>query len=407
MHFLFAWRYFKAPKSTQAINVIAWISVVGITIGTMALLLVLSVFNGFEGMVKSLYSSFYPDWSLTPRTGKILTISSEQLAAIQKIPGVEAASVVLQEKALLQVGDNQVLVNLKGVDANYTKVSGVAAHVVSGKFETGTRDFPLLVLGAGVESALNILSDRNLMPLSIYLPKKSQGLQVDWMSAIQIDTAQTAATFIIQQDFDDQYALTSLDFMQRALQLDANQVTAVEVKTAALVSASSIRAALQTVLGNQVQVKDRFEQNETLYKVMRTEKWIVYGVLSLILMVAAFTMIGALTMLVLEKQKDIRVLHALGANQFLIQRIFMGEGLLLAIIGGGAGMLLAGVLAWLQIKFHLIPLEGGSFLIDYYPVQVKGEDFLLVGATVLLIALLASWFPSTRAAKAPIALRES
>ena len=194
---------------------------------------------------------------MTPETRKTAsTVPSEAKREAEAcgIPGVEAASVVLQEKALLQVGDNQVLVNLKGVDANYTKVSGVAAHLVSGKFETGTRDFPLLVLGAGVESALNILSDRNLMPLSIYLPKRSQGLQVDWMSAIQIDTAQTAATFIIQQDFDDQYALTSFDFMQRALQLDANQVTAVEVKTAALVSASSIRAALQTVLGNQVQI---------------------------------------------------------------------------------------------------------------------------------------------------------
>lgn len=407
MHFLFAWRYFKAPKSTQAINVIAWISVLGITVGTMSLLLVLSVFNGFEGMVKSLYSSFYPDWSVSPQTGKVLTISSEQLASIQKISGVESASLVLQEKALLQVGDNQVLVNLKGVDANYTQVSGVSSKLVSGKFETGTADFPLLVVGVGVESALNILSDRNLLPLTIYLPKKSQGLQVDWMSAIQMDTAQTAATFLIQQDFDDQYAITSLDFMQRALQLDANQVSAVEIKTAANASASAIRAALQSIMGEQVQVKDRFEQNETLYKVMRTEKWIVYGVLSLILIVAAFTMIGALTMLVLEKQKDIRVLHALGANQPLIQKIFMGEGILLALIGGGAGMILAGLLAWLQIQFHLISLEGGSFLIDYYPVQVKGEDFLLVGATVLLIALIASWFPSTRAAKAPIALRES
>lgn len=407
MQFLFAWRYFKAPKSTQAINWIAWISVLGITVGTMALILVLSVFNGFEGMVKSLYSSFYPDWALSPRAGKVLTISAAQLGAIQKIPGVEAASVVLQEKALLQAGENQVMVNLKGVDFNYAQVSGVPSHLASGNFETGTADFPLLVIGVGVESALNILADRNLSPLSVYLPKKTAGLQVDWTAAIQLEPAQTAASFLIQQDFDDQYAITSLAFMQKALQLQPTQATGVEIKVSPAANAPAVRVALERIMGETILVQNRFEQNETLYKVMRTEKWIVYGVLSLILIVAAFTMIGALTMLVLEKQKDIRVLHALGADQTLIRKIFIGEGVLLACIGGVAGMLLAALLATLQLRYHFIPLEGGSFLIDYYPVQLKIEDFLLVGATVFFIAIVASWLPASNAAKAPIALRES
>jgi len=407
MQFLFAWRYFKAPKSTQAINWIARISVLGITVGTMALILVLSVFNGFEEMVKSLYSSFYPDWALAPKTGKVLTISAAQLEAIQKIPGVEAASVVMQEKALLQAGENQVMVNLKGVDPSYAQVSGVPSHLVSGNFETGTADFPLLVLGVGVESALNILADRNLSPLTIYLPKKTTSLQVDWTSAIQIEPAQTAASFLIQQDFDDQYAITSLAFMQKALQLQSSQATGVEIKVTPAANASAVRATLERIMGEKILVRNRFEQNETLYKVMRTEKWIVYGVLSLILVVAAFTMIGALTMLVLEKQKDIRVLHALGADQTLIRKIFINEGVLLAWIGGSVGMILAALLATLQLHYHLIPLEGGSFLIDYYPVQLKIEDFLLVGATVFFIAINASWLPASRAAKAPIALRES
>jgi lipoprotein-releasing system permease protein len=407
MQFLFAWRYFKAPKSTQAINWIARISVLGITVGTMALILVLSVFNGFEEMVKSLYSSFYPDWALAPKTGKVLTISAAQLEAIQKIPGVEAASVVMQEKALLQAGENQVMVNLKGVDPSYAQVSGVPSHLVSGNFETGTADFPLLVLGVGVESALNILADRNLSPLTIYLPKKTTSLQVDWTSAIQIEPAQTAASFLIQQDFDDQYAITSLAFMQKALQLQSSQATGVEIKVTPAANASAVRATLERIMGEKILVRNRFEQNETLYKVMRTEKWIVYGVLSLILVVAAFTMIGALTMLVLEKQKDIRVLHALGADQTLIRKIFINEGVLLAWIGGSVGMILAALLATLQLHYHLIPLEGGSFLIDYYPVQLKIEDFLLVGATVFFIAIIASWLPASRAAKAPIALRES
>ncbi|MFZ9877798.1 MAG: ABC transporter permease [Chitinophagaceae bacterium] len=299
------------------------------------------------------------------------------------------------------------MVNLKGVDLSYAQVSGVPSHLASGNFETGNADFPLLVLGVGVESALNIMADRNLSPLSIYLPKKTTGLQVDWASAIQIEPAQTAASFLIQQDFDDQYAITSLAFMQKALQLQSSQATGVEIKVSSTANAAAVRAALERVMGETVLVRNRFEQNETLYKVMRTEKWVVYGVLSLILVVAAFTMIGALTMLVLEKQKDIRVLHALGADQTLIKKIFIGEGVLLAWIGGGVGMLLAALLATLQLRYHLIPLEGGSFLIDYYPVQLKIEDFLLVGATVFFIAIVASWFPASSAAKAPIALRES
>lgn len=406
MQLLFAWRYFKAPKSTQAINVIAWIAVVAITVGTASLLVVLSVFNGFEGMVKSLYSSFYPDWSLSPKTGKVITLTAEQLAALQKIKGVDAVSVVVEEKAMLQVDDKQVMVNLKGVDAAYASVSGVPGHLVGGKFETGTAAQPSLILGAGVESALQIMADRNLMPVTVYLARPASGTQLNWSDAIQTDTANTTATFLIQQDFDDQYAITSIDFMRRVLHLDPTQATGVEIKAAPHQSASALRASLQAVVGASVNIQDRFEQNETLYKVMRTEKWIVYGVLSLILVVAAFTMIGALTMLVLEKQKDIGVLHALGATTSLVQTIFLSEGLLLACLGGVLGMLLAALLCWLQLHYHLIPLQGGSFIIDYYPVQLKAEDFLLVGCTVIGIALLASWFPSAQAAKQPISLRE-
>lgn len=406
MHLLFAWRYFKAPKSTQAINWIARISVLAMAIGTAALILVLSVFNGFEGMVKSLYSSFYPDWRLVPAQGKVLTITAAQLKSLHAIEGVEAVSLVLEERAMLQAGQNQALVNLKGVDTAYTAVSGVAQHLVSGQFAVGTATSPLLVLGAGVESSLAVLADRNLAPITVYLPKQTEGLQVDWSASIRVDTAQTAASFLIQQDFDDQYAITSLDFMREQLGLTAEQAGGVELRVNAGAHAATVRSQLKAIMGDQVVVEDRYEQNKTLFKVMRTERWIVYGVLSLILIVAAFTMIGALTMLVLEKQKDIQVLQALGANKLLVQRIFLTEGILLSLLGSGIGMVIAYALAWLQLTYHLIPLEGGSFLIDYYPVAVKAEDFFLVAGTVLIIALAASWIPAARASTYQISLRE-
>jgi len=406
MRLLFAWRYFKAPKSTQAINWIARISVIAMAVGTAAIILVLSVFNGFEGMVKSLYSSFYPDWRLMPAQGKVLRLTAAQLKSLQQVAGVEAVSLVVEERALLQAGENQALVTLKGVDTAYTAVSGVAQHLVSGEFTVGTATTPYLVLGAGVEAALSILADRNLAPITVYLPKKTEGLQVDWAESIRVDTAQTAASFLIQQDFDDQYAITSLDFMREQLGLTSEETSSVELRVNSNANASAIRSQLQAIMGSQVLVEDRYEQNKTLFRVMRTERWIVYGVLSLILIVAAFTMIGALTMLVLEKQKDIQVLQALGANTTMIRGIFLTEGLLLSILGSGIGMLLAYGLAWLQLTYHLIPLEGGSFLIDYYPVAIKAEDFFLVTGTVLVIAILASWIPAARAATHQISLRE-
>jgi lipoprotein-releasing system permease protein len=405
MHLLFAWRYFKAKKSTQAIHVIAWTSIGAMVIGTAALILVLSVFNGFEGMVKSLYSSFYPAWKLSPRSGKTITLRDDQLRAMAALPGVTALSRVVEENAILQAGESQTMVQLKGVETSYTQVSGVASQLVNGNFQLGNATQPQVVLGAGVADALGIYSDRNLIPLTVYLPQKTNTLQLDWTRDIRIGTLQTAGTFMIQQDFDNRYAIVPLEFMQASLGMEPMVCSAVEIATDTRAQASALRASLQAIAGEQCIIEDRYEQNQTLYAVMRTERWIVYAVLSLILVVAAFTMIGALTMLVLEKQKDISVLQALGANRSGILRIFLSEGLLLAAVGAALGMLLAATLAFLQIRYHLIPLQGGSFLIDYYPVALRASDFLLVGATVLVIATLASWLPAYKASRTPFQLR--
>ena len=407
MYLLFAWRYFKAKKSTQAINLIAWTSMGAIVIGTASLILVLSVFNGFEGMVKSLYSSFYSSWRLTPVQGKTLVVQDEQLEAIAKIPGVTAFSRVVEEKALLQAGDNQAMVQLKGVDVAYPQLNRIDTLLVNGNYSMGTAEQPQAVLGIGVADALGVFADRNLMPLTVYLPKKTNALQLDWTNDIQTASLQTSGTFMIQQDFDNRYAIVPIQFMQVSLGLTDRECSSIEIATAEGVNPAAIRTSLQSIMGTNWLVQDRYQQNQSLYAVMRTERWIVYAVLSLLLVVAAFTMIGALTMLVLEKQKDISVLMALGTDRGGILRIFLAEGVLLAAGGGLLGMGLAALLAFMQIRFHLIPLQGGSFLIDYYPVALQWVDFVLVGITVLIIALMASWLPAYKASRTAFNLRAS
>lgn len=412
LNFLFAWRYFKAKKTTNAINIISWISIVAITIGTASLILVLSVFNGFEGLVQSLYSSFYPDVRITPASGKQLVLTAEQLQRIRSVSGIRALSLVAEEKALLQnkaMGedstDYQSIVSLKGVDSNYLAVTQMSDHIVAGEFRTGTADQPLLILGAGIESALHVQSDRNVHPLAVFLPRKGEVSTADPLSSLSEDAVNTSGTFVIQQDFDNKYAITNLDFVRRMLAMPENTYSAAEIAVQPGVNADHVRDALKPLLGAGYAVQNRFEQNESLFSVMRVEKWIIYAILSLILVVAAFNMVGALTMLVLEKKQDIAVLHALGARRSFIQRIFLSEGLLLASIGGGGGMLLAFIICVLQKKFQLIPLQGNTFMIDYFPVKMVASDFLLVGLTVLLIALIASLIPARKAARRQFMMR--
>ena len=405
LHFLFAWRYFKAKKSTNAINVIAWISILAIVIGTAALILVLSVFNGFEGLVKSLYSSFYTDLKISPASGKIISVSPEQLKKLKLIKGIRNFSFVTEEKALLQNGEYLSVVYLKGVDENYRYVAGVADHLVKGNFNLGTKELPSLVLGVGIENAVAVQSDRNLLPLVIYLPKKTDVDLLNPIQSISADTITTSGAFNIQQDFDNKYAITNLDFMKRMLGLKENQYSGIEIALNDPDQEENIKQELQQIFSKDYKVQTRFEQNQSLYSVMRAEKWVIYAVLCLILIVAAFTMIAALTMLVLEKEKDIGVLYALGGNRNFIQKIFLSEGALLALIGGIAGMILALIVGWLQITYKLIPLQGGSFLIDYFPVKLQPGDFLLVGITVFIVALLASWIPSRKASRQEFSLR--
>ncbi len=414
MNFLFAWRYFKAKKSTNAINIIAWISIVAMTFGTTALILVLSVFNGFEGLVKSLYSSFYSDIKIFPDKGKVLTLTEEQLNKIKGISGIKNYSLVAEEKGILQHSgldinndefNFQRAVTIKGVDENYKYVSGIADNIVRGEFSTGNFENPFIVLGAGVEDALQVRAEQNIYPIKAYLPKKSESELFDASRNVSTDLVNTSGVFIIQQEFDNNFAITNLEFVKNMLGLQQHEFSAAEIKLIDESNADEIRDILKKMLGNNYLVQTRYEQNQGLYSIMQAEKWVIYAVLVLIMIIFSFTIVSSLTMLVIEKQKDISVLNALGGNKDFIQKIFLSEGLLIGIIGGVSGMILALVIAWLQINYKLIPLEGGSFLIDYFPIKLRLPDFVLVAFTVLFIALLAAWIPARKAATQAFSLR--
>ncbi|MFN8242815.1 MAG: FtsX-like permease family protein [Ferruginibacter sp.] len=401
MYLTFAWRYFKAKKSTNAINIIAWVTTGVIAFATCCQVLVLSVFNGFEGLVKSLYSSFYTDIRIVPAQGKTFVLSKEQVALLQQQPFVENLSMEAEEKALLKNKnyDAQVAILLKGVDANYEKVSGVAQKTTQGKFNTGTAGSPFIIAGAGVQNAVDINVDPALpvTALTAILPKRTSS--IDPLESVSEGDITASGVFMIQQEFDDRYAITNIDFVKQQLGFGADEYSAVEIKLKPGADMEAGKTRLAALLGSSFNVQTRYQQNTNLYNTMRLEKWAIYAVLTLILIIAAFNMVSALTMLVLEKRKDISVLQSLGAGSRDIQRIFLSEGLLLGAIGTVAGITLAIIICLLQLKYKFIKLTGGSFLIDYFPVKLVATDFLLVSATAFFIAFLAAWFPALKASK--------
>lgn len=407
MYLTFAWRYFKAKKTANAINIIAWVTVGVIAFATACQILVLSVFNGFEDLVKSLYSSFYADIKLIPAKGKTFVLTTAQLSSLKQQPGVRAFSLIAEEKALLQNKEMQTIVYLKGVDENYKSVSGVPGKTVEGVFQTGTADDPGLIVGSGIQNAAAVNVDGMMAPsiLTLVLPKKGKVSVVDPLQSLSEGYVKATGVFTIQQEFDNLYAITNIAFVKQQMGFSPDEYSSVEVKLDNTANPAEIKEKLATLLGPTVTVQTKFEQNTSLYNTMKLEKWAIYAVLTLILLIAAFNMISALTMLVLEKQKDISVLQSMGADKSMILKIFLSEGMLLGGIGAIAGIIMALIICLLQVKFHLIKLQGGSFLIDYFPVKLQILDFLLVAGTVAFIAFLASWFPARKAASQLIELR--
>ncbi|MFZ1784984.1 MAG: FtsX-like permease family protein [Ferruginibacter sp.] len=406
MYLTFAWRYFKAKKSTHAINIIAWVTVSVIAFATCCQVLVLSVFNGFEDLVKSLYSSFYTDIKIVPAAGKTFILTAGQIASLKKQPAVKNFSMIAEERALLKNYDARTPVYLKGVDGNYEKLTGVAAATTRGKYAIGTTEKPFLVCGSGIQNAASLNFDAAFPneELTVILPKKNS-LNNDPLQSLSEGFIQPSGSFAIQQEFDDKYAITNIGFVKQQMGFGADEYSAVELNLAEKADPKKEKEKLANLLGNHFKVLTRYEQNTSLYNSMKLEKWAIYSVLTLILILAAFNMVSALTMLVLEKRKDISVLQSMGASERSILKIFLSEGLLLGTIGTVAGIGMAIIICGLQLKFKLIKLSGGSFLLDYFPVKLIPSDFILVALTATAIAFLAAWFPARKASRQAFELK--
>lgn len=405
MYLIFAWRYFKAKKSTNAINIIAWVSVTAIAFATAALLVLWSAFNGFEDLVKSLYTTFYPDIKVTAASGKTLMLTPARIKELSNLQGIKAISLTVEEKALLRNGDYTAIVDLKGVDSNYTSVTEIRQSIVRGKYFTGDAENPGAVMGVGVENAVAVLSDRSIGGLSIILPKRGDVNPADPLSAFNEGSIMPFGAFAVQEEFDNKYVLTNIDFVKNHMSFKEDEYSEVELAIMRQGDEDMIKKKIEGLLGKDYTVQTRYEQNSSLYSVMRFEKYAIFCIFVLVLIVAAFNMIGSLSMLVLEKQKDIQVLQAMGADKNWIRKVFLSEGILLAFIGAAAGMLMAALLCYIQIKFMLVPLEGASFIINYYPVKMVASDFLVVCITVFIIAMVALWYPAKRAADQAFELR--
>lgn len=405
MYLSFAWRYFKAKKSASAVNLIAWLSVIIIAVATCAQVLVLSVFNGFEGLVKSLYASFYNDIKVIPAIGKTFIIQPNQLKALQRLSFVQAYAMVVEEKALLKNEETQKAISIKGVDSNYTNVSDVANKLISGNFNLGTATTPNIIIGQGVQNAAGITVNEAFptSTITIILPKKTSSTNIE--NAIAQGNAFATAVFAIQQEIDDKYAFTNLQYMQQQMGFADNEYSAIEIKLQPTTPIANAHKTLQTLLGNNFIVLTRYQQNANLYNTMRLEKWAVYLVLTLIIIIASFNIISVLTMLVLEKQKDISILRSMGTTQWGIQKIFLFEGILIGSIGAAIGIFLAITICLLQLNFKLIKIKGGSFLIDYFPVKILASDIILIAFTSIIIAIIAAWFPSKKAASKQVQLK--
>jgi len=396
----FAWRYFRAKKSANAINIIAWVTTAVIAFATCCQILVLSVFNGFEDLVKSLYTTFYSDIKVSPASGKTFFLSGQKINELKNLSYISKISAIAEEKALLRNGENQTVIYLKGVDSNYNFISHLSGKITRGTYETGDTDKPLMIMGSGIQNATGISLNPlfNTDPIIVILPKNNVQSS-DPLESLSEGLIQPAGVFSVQQDFDNQFAITNIGFVKQQLGFKDDEYSSLSISLKNGIKPESVKADLQKILGNRYLVQTKYEQNANLYSTMQLEKWAIFAVLTLILIVAAFNMISSLTMLVLEKKRDISILSAMGASQNLIRKIFLSEGILLGAIGGGIGICLAAIICILQLNFHLIPMQGGSFLIDYFPVKMLWTDFVLVAITAISISILAAIFPAYSASK--------
>lgn len=371
---------------------ISSVSVAGVMVGTMALIIILSVFNGLETLVRSIFNTFDPDLKITAAEGKTFVPDPARLSLLSDVDGVACYSLCLEENVLLKYDDRQYVAAIKGVDDNYSLVTGIDSSMWDGSFTlTGENGRPYAVPGVGIANFLG-LNINFVSPLFIYVPKVSGGTDLNAEDAFIRKFIFASGIYQVEQEYDSRYVFIPLGFARELLE-NENGVSSLELKFENGADESSVQKNVTRIFGSGFVVQNKFEQQELFYKVMRSERLAIFFILTFILIIASFNIIGSLTMLIIEKERDIEILKSLGADNNLIRKIFIFEGWLISIIGALAGLILGFVICWIQQKYGLVRLHSDSLIMDAYPVVMKVKDFIIVPVTVLLIGFWAAWYP--------------
>lgn len=390
-------RYLFSKKSTNVINVISAISVVGVTVATMAMVVVLSVFNGFSDLVATFFTAFDPQIAVVPTVGKTCKADDPVIEKIKQLDIIDIASESVEDQALAIYGEQQAMVHIKGVDDNFEKLTHIRDICYGeGTFDLHAADLQYGIPGIRLAQALS-MPVRYMGYLYIYAPNREG--QLDMMNPmdgfVTDSLISPGVVFAVQQGkYDKDYVLTSIDFARTLFQREG-EISKLELKLKPGVSLSTAKKEIQQITGNRFRVLDRYEQQEDTFNIMKIEKLMAYIFLTFILVVACFNIIGSLSMLIIDKQKDAETLRALGARDSLIKRIFIIEGWMISAIGAVIGVALGLLLCLLQQQYGLVSLgqSSGSFVVDAYPVSVHYSDVALIFITVIIVGFLSVLYP--------------
>lgn len=396
--FYIARRYLFSKKSTNVINIISAISVTGVAVTTMALVIVMSVFNGFHDLVASFFTSFDPQISVVPAKGKAVAADDPLLTQMKKLPEVLVSTECVEDLALAMYGDKQAMVTVKGVENNFDSLTNIRDILYGdGDFTLQAANLQYGIPGIRLAQTLGIGAQWDGF-LKIYAPKR-EGQLVDATNPsdgfVSDSIISAGVVFAVNQSkYDKDHILTSIGFARRIFDRQG-MITSLEFRLKPGSDLSAVKAEMQKIGGDKYRVLDRFEQQADTFKIMQIEKVLAYIFLTFILVVACFNIIGSLSMLIIDKKQDVATLRSLGANDKLITRIFLFEGRMISAIGAAIGIIIGLLLCWLQQTYGLVAMgsTSGAFVINAYPVSVHYDDVLIIFITVIAVGWLATWYP--------------
>jgi len=391
-------RYFFSGRKKNFINLISILSIVGIAFSTAALVIVLSVFNGLEDLLKSLYTSFDPELKIELKKGKSFEVDEALIQRLKQVPGVDIITEVIEDYAYVRYRDADIVVTLKGVSESFLKQHRLDNSMVDGKLLLNQNNIDYAVVGRGVQYALSLSVNESIHPLQVFYIKnlKTSGLDPSQLYTRRV--IQPGGVFSIEKNYDDNYIFVPLHFAQDLLNY-GNKRTSLEIKTTGNLSLKETQAGVAKVVGENFLVLTNQEQHADLYRLLKIEKLFTFIALTLLILVASINIFFSLMMLVLDKKKDISVLFAMGSSTRLIRNIFLSEGALIAFAGAFAGLLLGGIICWLQDSFGLVGMGMENAIVSSYPVKMKLTDFVLTALVIVLITVLVSFYPARQAAR--------